>query len=76
MEQRMFDIGVAYNGTTEKVLQFIMPEKSISKKVIFIKEECTFCNTARMFNWLKKLYNSIILFGLINCFINPFRATI
>jgi hypothetical protein len=43
MEQRMFDIGVAYNGTTEKVLEFIMPEKLfLSKKnVLFVTlQEC------------------------------------
>ncbi len=43
MEQLIFAFSLSIEGTTEKVLQFLMPLKTIdNKNLSFIEQKCTF----------------------------------
>jgi hypothetical protein len=56
MEQHVFAFSVLIEGTTEKVLQFIMPLKSMyNRNFGFIEQKMYILKTAREFQ-LDKLY--------------------
>ncbi len=73
MEQHIFGFSLIIEGTTEKVLQFIMPLKSIyNRNFGFIEQKNVFLNTTERFKQEKLLIG--IIFAKKNIYVDLFRA--
>jgi len=73
MEQQIFAFSLIIEGTTEKVLQFIMPLESIYKKtLVSLNKKCIF-EHYREFHARKPLLIGIIL--SIKLSVDLFRAS-